>query len=44
MTKDLIDEIWDGLNAPIDVGGPIQKMVILGFCFVGGIIMGAHLV
>mgnify|MGYP000742223319 CR=1 FL=1 len=27
-----------------NVGGPVQKMLILAFCFIGGIVMGAHLV
>ena len=41
---DLLDEVWDALNSPMDVGGPVQKALILAFCFVGGIIMGAYLV
>ena len=41
---DLLDDVWNALNTPIDVGGPVQKMCILAFCFIGGIIMGAHLV
>lgn len=40
---DLFDEIWEALSAPIDVGGPVQKVLILAFCFIGGIIMGAKL-
>jgi len=40
---DLLDEIWEALSTPIDVGGPVQKALILAFCFIGGIIMGAKL-
>lgn len=44
MKRDFVDEVWDALNTPIDVGGPVQKVLILTFCVVGGAVMGASLV